>query len=163
MIFVVESCVFESFCISFRISLRFGNYALLCRFVGISKLESEFGARLREDGQAWRKIQEEESRRRAKRSKIKKRSEETDPKLEPSMKKTTLRIDPKGVDPESGTHETHTKTHSITIKGSNTTKGVEIKAKDTNFNQYKRQILGLGLPQQQPYMLLTRIHNYHAI
>ena len=72
-------------------------------------------------------------------------------------------LDPRGVDPESGTHETHTKTHSITIKGSNTTKGVEIKAKDTNFNQYKRQILGLGLPQQQPYMLLTRTHNYHAI
>ena len=56
MFFVVESCVFESFCISFRISLRFGNYAYLCRFVGILKLEDEFGAMLREDGQARRKI-----------------------------------------------------------------------------------------------------------
>ena len=41
---------------SFRISLRFGNYAYLCRFVGILKLEEEFGAMPREDGQARRKI-----------------------------------------------------------------------------------------------------------
>ena len=51
---------------SFRISLRFGNYALLCRFVGVLELEDEFGARLGEDGQARRKIQVEEPRRRAK-------------------------------------------------------------------------------------------------
>ena len=50
---------------SFRISLRFGNYALLCHFVGVLELEDEFGARLGEDGQARRKIQEEEPRRRA--------------------------------------------------------------------------------------------------
>ena len=56
MFFIVESCVFESFCISFRISLRFGNYALLCRFVGVLELEDEFGARLGEDGRARRKI-----------------------------------------------------------------------------------------------------------
>ena len=53
---MLESCVFESFCMSFRISLRFENYAYLCRFVGILKLEGAFGARLREDGQARRKI-----------------------------------------------------------------------------------------------------------
>lgn len=41
---------------SFRISLRFGNYALLCRFVGVLELEEAFGAMLREDGQARRKI-----------------------------------------------------------------------------------------------------------
>ena len=51
---------------SFRISLRFGNYAYLCRFVGVLKLEEAFGARLGEDGRARRKIQVEEPRRRAK-------------------------------------------------------------------------------------------------
>ena len=52
---MLESCVFESFCISFRISLRFGNYAYLCRFVGVLKLEEEFGVMLREDRQAKEK------------------------------------------------------------------------------------------------------------
>ena len=51
---------------SFRISLRFGNYALLCRFVGVLELEGEFGAKLGEDGRARRKIQVEEPRRGAK-------------------------------------------------------------------------------------------------
>ena len=56
---------------SFRISLRFGNYALLCRFVGILELEDEFGTRLGEDGRVKRKI----SRGRAKEKSLKEQSQ----------------------------------------------------------------------------------------
>ena len=95
----------------FRISLRFGNYALLCHFVGVLELEDEFGARLGEDGRVKRKISrgrtKEKSLREAKsRKEVKKSTPGSSPRRSSSSHLTelgaqgtkVLRIDPIGVD-----------------------------------------------------------------